>query len=344
MTDPVLNVTPVVPASVEPAAPPASAPVAPPVSEPATPATPQPVTPAASTPAPPAVPPAVPVAAIPTPVTPAPPAAPVVPAWPDNWRQLMAGDDAKELKRLERFTTPADVYKSGREIEAQISRGEYKRPLPPNATPEQIKTWRTDNGIPESADKYQIELKDGLLIGEQDKPYVSKFLDNLLATNGTNEQANAALNAYYDIVQEVAAQNLVKYEQARDTTVEALQKEWGGEYNRNLNLIQGLVDTMPEAARNHILQGFGSDGIPLMSNTDVVRSLIGWARQINPAAGITLPGGAPVDVKNMDARHAELTKMMGQDGSAYWKGPQAGELQEEWRKLDTAIREMKKKG
>ena len=92
------------------------------------------------------------------------------------------------------------------------------------------------------------------------------------------------------------------------------------------------------------MQGFGADGIPLMSNTDVVRSLIGWARQLNPAAGITLPGGAPVDVKNMDARHAELTKMIGQDGSAYWKGPQAGELQEEWRKLDTAIREMKKKG
>ena len=255
MTDPVLNATPVTSGGGEPPAAPAPAstpaPAAAPSDAPAAPAAAQPPVPAA--PAPPTAIPAPaagapPAAAIPTPVTPAPPAAPVAPAWPDNWRQLMAGDDAKELKRLERFTTPADVYKTNREIEAQISRGEYKRPLPPNATPEQIKTWRADNGIPESADKYQIELKDGLLIGEQDKPYVSKFLDNLIAANGTNEQASAALNAYYDIVQEVAAQNLVKYEQARDTTVEALQKEWGGEYNRNLNLIQGLVNTMPEAA------------------------------------------------------------------------------------------------
>jgi hypothetical protein len=347
MTEPNPSPTPDPTAAPSEPAPPSAQPV---VAAP-TAAAPSDVRPVAATPTPtatPAVPaqqsPAAPVpAAIPTAVTPPPEPVPPAPTWPDNWRQLMAGEDAKELKRLERFATPADVYKTNRDIEAQISRGEYKRPLPPNPTPEQIKAWRSDNGIPESVDKYQLKMNDGLVIGEQDKPYVDKFLNNLLAANGTNDQASAALNAYYDIVQEISAQNLVKYEEARDKTTSVFQQEWGVEYNRNLNLIQGLIDTMPDAARNHILQGFGADGIPLMSNPDVVRSLVGWARSLNPAAAITLPGGAPVDMKSMEGRHAELSKMMGEDGSAYWKGSQAEALQKEWRELDTAIREMKKK-
>jgi hypothetical protein len=236
------------------AAPVAAAPVASAPAPEVRPVAPAAVVPAA-TPAPAAQTPPFPVpTAIPTAVTPPAEPTPPAPTWPDNWRQLMAGEDAKELKRLERFATPADVYKTNRDIEAQISRGEYKRPLPPNPTPEQIKTWRSDNGIPESADKYELKMNDGLVIGEQDKPYVDKFLSNLIAVNGTNEQASAALNAYYDIVQEVAAQNLQRYEEARDKTTGVFQQEWGGEYNRNLNLIQGLVDTMPDAARNHILQ------------------------------------------------------------------------------------------
>lgn len=271
----------------------------------------------------------------------APAAAPAT--WPDNWRSIMAGEDAKELKRLERFQSPAEVYKSNRELESRISSGEFKKPLAKDATPDQIKAWRTENGIPEAADKYDLKLADGVKFGEADKPYVAKFLEKLHGKNATNEQATEALNAYHDIMTDMNAKTLAKFEAARDVTKETLTKEWGGEYNKNLNLIQGLIDTMPETARNDILQGVGRDGIPLMSKPDVMRWLTALARQTNPAAGIQLPGSSTVDAKSIEGRMNELKVMMGKDTSEYWKGPQAAKLQEEYRELDAAFQAMKKK-
>ena len=121
-------------------------------------------------------------------------AAPAPPTWPADWRDQMASalpeaERAKELERLKRFNSPNEVYKSNRELESRMSSGEFKRPLPKDATPEQLSAWRKENGIPEKAEEYfpKIKMKDGLVIGEQDKPYVNKFLESLHGTNASVE-------------------------------------------------------------------------------------------------------------------------------------------------------------
>src|SRR5512135_169053 len=48
----------------------------------------------------------------------------IVPDWPDDWREKLAGNDEKALKRLGRFASPAGIFKSFRELEAKFSRGE----------------------------------------------------------------------------------------------------------------------------------------------------------------------------------------------------------------------------
>lgn len=55
--------------------------------------------------------------------------------WPEDWRSKVAGEDAKELARLQRMGSPADVWKAYRALEAKISSGQLKQGLKPDATP-----------------------------------------------------------------------------------------------------------------------------------------------------------------------------------------------------------------
>ncbi len=99
-------------------------------------------------------------------------AAPVT--WPENWRDEMAGGDEKERKRLERFASPADVYKSNRELEKKLSTGKFKVDLPENPTEEQIAAYRKDMGIPEDG-KYDTEIGGGFVWSDDDKPALDFF-------------------------------------------------------------------------------------------------------------------------------------------------------------------------
>ena len=54
-----------------------------------------------------------------------------VPAtWPEDWRNRFAGSNEDDVKRLNRFKDPANIWKSYRALEQRISSGEYKRSRP----------------------------------------------------------------------------------------------------------------------------------------------------------------------------------------------------------------------
>src|SRR5206468_684958 len=96
--------------------------------------------------------------------------------WPDDWRAKLAGDDKAFLKRLERFTDPAAVAKSYRELETKVSAPKVNAP-PADASPEQVAAWRKDQGLPETPDAYisGLEMPDGVVFGDADQPVLQKF-------------------------------------------------------------------------------------------------------------------------------------------------------------------------
>lgn len=111
-------------------------------------------------------------------------------SWPDNWRDMMAGGDEKFRKQLERYQSPADVGKKGRELEAKLSSGEYRRDLPRDATPEQLAEWKRERGLPEGVEGYldNLMLPDGVVLGENDKPVASGFAEAAFRNNVTQDQ------------------------------------------------------------------------------------------------------------------------------------------------------------
>ena len=257
------------------------------------------------------------------------------PTWPDNWRDLVAGDDVKERKRLERFASPADLYKSNRALEQKLSSGEYKTVKPKDETPEALAEWRKENGIPEKPEDYDITLADGLVIGEDDKPLVGEFLKEMHGANAHPEAVKSALTAYYKIVQQQQIAQEEEDSEFRRNAEDELRAEWGGDYRKNAKMIDGLLNTAPEGLKDRILGARLADGKKLGDDPQALKFLAGLAREINPLSTI-VPGSGNNAAAAVDDRIAAIEKMMGDNSSEYWVGSNADKIQAEYRDLITA--------
>jgi hypothetical protein len=219
-----------------------------------------------------------------TAVTPEPVKADAPPAWPENWRDLMANGDEKFRKQLDRVSSPLDVAKNYRSLE--LKKGEMFTKLKPDATPEEVTQFRKDNGIPETFDKYDTNLPDGMVFGETDKPFLDKYLTEMHAKNASPEAVKAGLVAYHKIIEEQAVQYVQRDLTDKTSFEDAMRSEWGTEYRANINMIGNFLNAAPEQVKEAVLNGRDGQGRALMNQPDFVRWMNGLVREINPAAAL----------------------------------------------------------
>lgn len=309
--------------------PPATPPAAPPATPPATP-------PAAAAPPgdPPAAPPATPPAAA------APKTPDNLPVWRDDWRVAMAKGDDKELKLLGRYASPEAVYDAYRAARLKIDGGQIKTPLPENATPEQLAEYRKENGIPETADKYDLTLGNGLVVGEADKPLADSFLKAAHANNWNNTQVKQGLEWYYG---QQDAQRLAQEE--RDATDKndgqiKVGEEWKGQSKGNLKLISDFMKEAPGDVADNILAARLPNGKLLGNDFSALSWILDQARFKNPVPS-SIGGTSEAQVKTAQTRLGDLVKLSGDRTSEYWKGPKAAAMQEEHLQLIDGLEQLK---
>lgn len=247
-------------------------------------------------------------------------------------RTKVAKGDEKLEKRLARYSSVESVVEALLAAQAKISDGSLKTTLPKNATPEQIATWREENGIPSSPKDYDLTMPDGLIIGEDDQPIVDEFLGTAHELNMTPEQAKTTV-AWYLAKQEQEAEELANADlEAREVGENAVRDLWGAETKLNKQLIVNFIDTAPDGAGDLIKGARLADGTPLASHPAVLRWLADAARTINPVATV-VPGAGSNASQAIETELAGLTKMMGDKNSEYWKGPTAEKNQKRYRDL-----------
>lgn len=259
--------------------------------------------------------------------------------WATLRSEYAKGDD-KLLKRLERYSSQEAVIDALIAAQNKIASGTMKQALPKDATPEQLAEWRTENGIPESPDKYSIELEGGRTIGEADKVVVDEFLKQAHAQNMSPEQVSKTVSWYMaEQERQLEARHQMDAEH-RTQAEEQLRQEWGSEFKLNNNMINGLLDTAPEGVKDQLLGARLADGTPLGNDPGVLRFLANLAREVNPVATV-VPGSGGNALQAIESELADLAKMMGDRKSEYWKGPKANSLQERYRQLVTVQQKAK---
>lgn len=248
--------------------------------------------------------------------------------WPDNWRQEMAGNDEKELKRLERLKSPAEVYKSYRELE-KIKSSFTPAPKAPgkDSTPEEIKAYREHLGVPEDPKGYDLTFDDGTAIGDDVMPLVEGYLKFAHENNMPPEQVKSSLKWYMDDIAQQQEQLKVINDEARINGITDLKAEWGGEFKGNMNAIQSLFTEAPEGVMSSLLGATDASGLKFANNPDNIRWLVSLAKTINPTASL-LPAGAN-DEASIDTELDKLKNLMNSKDPAernkYWKDPKAQE-------------------
>lgn len=262
---------------------------------------------------------------------------PVKTNWPENWRQLTAGKEEAEVKRLGRFATPADLYRSYRALEQRFDSGEFKAvtPFPTNGSDEQKSQWRKANGVPDSADKYDFKLPEGTVIGEFDKPAIDSFAKMAHESNLPADFVSKAVNWYFNQQTQIAEERQTMDTAFQRQSEDALRAEWGPEYHPNLNMISGLLNTAPKGVKEKLFNGRLSDGSPIGSDPDVLRFLVQVAREINPA-GTLVPATGGSQLGSIQEEKAKIEKVMREDRKSY--NADQG-MQERYRQLIDA--EMK---
>jgi len=241
-----------------------------------------------------------------------------VPAtWPDDWRARMAGKDEATLKRLGRFTSPENVFKSFLQLEKKLSSGEAKQGLPENPTPEQVAEYRKANGIPEKADDYFSNL-DGLVIGDADKPGLTAFAERMHSLNAPPAVVKEATKWYYETIEQQQAQAAEEDAQFRAETANTLRQEWGNNYKGNISLALSILDTAPPGLKENLLGARLADGRTLGDHPDALRWLTQLAHEINPASTVVPNAGASAG-QAMTDEIASIEKRQREDRAGYFK-------------------------
>jgi hypothetical protein len=324
----------------EPTPTPAPAPVPAPAPAPSPAPAPAPAPAPSPAPAPGPTPAPAPAPGDPTPApapAPVPGPAPQLGVWPENWRQQIAGDDKSRLTQLERFSDPAAIFKQNLELQAKLSSGTVKTALPDNATDEQKLAWRKENGLPEAATGYEVKLPEGVVPGEADKPLIADYQKFAHANNMTAAQFNQNLGFYYQLQAAERAARVQRDGQFHDNAVSALTTEWGDQnYKRNTTMIANLISSSFPADFVPLLNAARlPDGTLLADHPAYLKGVADQARQIVPVTTLMQPNGDTA--KAMSTRRGEIEKLMGDRGSAYWRGPTAATMQAEYRDIVAAL-------
>jgi len=262
--------------------------------------------------------------------------------FPEDWRQKLAGGDEKELARLQRMGSPADVWKAYRALEAKISSGQLKSGLKPGATPEEVAAWRKENGLPETPEGYVPQLPNGMVPGEADTPVIDWFKNAALKNNITPDQFNGVLSEFFAYQTEMKQQEFEREQALRNQWEDRLRSEWGPEYRSNL---RGINNALSQFLPPHVMDRIwgaranGEDGAvySLGNDPEVLAGLNLLARAINPMSTL-VPAGSGDIMKAGEARISEIEQMMRTDPGAYWKNQ---DIQNEYGKLLEARESMR---
>lgn len=248
-----------------------------------------------------------------------------------DWRARLAAGDEAFQKTLGRYSDEAAFGKAHRALLARMSSGELKRALPDNATADEVKAWRTENGLPEKAEDYvaKLALPEGLVLGEADKPIAASFAEVAHKKNWTPAQYSDAVSWYYaNLEAQQAAQGEADTNYKRENE-DTLRAAWPGQdFRQNLVAVENLIAGWPQGLAASILTARTPDGRKVGDNALFVQQLATLARELNPASTL-IPSGSSDPAKGVDDRLAEIRKLRTESPDKYEadKKLQAEELQ-----------------
>jgi hypothetical protein len=214
----------------------------------------------------------------------------------------------KQLDRVSDIGVLTKNYLSGQE---KIRSGMVSTGLPDDATPDQLADYRTANGIPETAEAYELQLDEGLVLGEEDNRIFKGVFDVAHGLNLPGTAMSALTNALLTGRQVEADAAVAQDGVDNQLTNQQLKEAWGGDFERNNNSVKGLIAKLPESIRQSFMDARLPDGRAVFNSPEIMVAMAEWAMAIDPAATV-VPNSANA-VQAMNDEIKALEARMGDD-------------------------------
>lgn len=260
-------------------------------------------------------------------------------AWPEDWRERLAGDDDKALEQLKRLGSPSDLFKSNQELRKKLSTAKVPDELPEDATDEDVAEWRKRNGIPEKPEGYLENTPDGVVFGEEDEAALAGFLSKMHEGNVPPDMVNKALEWYQEFNQQEVDAQILADKEFRAGAEDEMREEWGAEYRTNLNTISNFLDSAPEGVKDNLMDARLADGTLFGDNPKAMAWLLNLSNEINPASVITPSTGQDV-ATSIQEELDEISETRRTNPKKYWADEK---MQARERELFTAQEKMQKR-
>jgi hypothetical protein len=237
---------------------------------------------------------------------------------------------------LDRVLDMGSLVKNYFSAQDRIRAGEIGNGLPANATPEQMTEWRKANDVPDVADKYNLALDQGLVLGDEDNRIMSKVYPMAHQHNVSNKAMSAIVNSFLAARAVEEEQISLNDNVDSQTTTAALKMAWKNDHPVNIQMISNLTALLPEAVRDPFMSARLPDGKAVFNSPEVLIWMADIARQLNPAGTVVPNANNPVQA--IADEIASLETRMGADSAAWHKDTAA---QQRYMSLINARERMK---
>lgn len=185
------------------------------------------------------------------------PAQPVSVVIPENWKEALPED----LKTDPSLSSIMDIQSLAKSyIHGQKMIGRDKIVIPDKfATDEDWRKVYQKLGVPESADKYEFKVPEGM-----DEDFVKGFKDLAVKNGILPKQADKLFEFYNSHVDKVISNNEAENKRIFEESVNGLKKEWGLGYERKLQAASGLFNQIADEESKKVFNESGLGNNPVV--------------------------------------------------------------------------------
>jgi hypothetical protein len=256
--------------------------------------------------------------------------------WPDAWREQWAKDDAKKMSRISKYSSPEAAFDALIAAQNKISAGQVKDPFPKDGTDADKAAWRKANDVPDSFEKYEVVLPDGMVISDMDRELMDDYLKSAFEANVPKSVAQHNVAWHFQQQEALLAKQAEKDNDQSTAARDALRDEWGGAFKENMNMVAVVLERFPESVRDSILNGRLQNGQAIFNNVEVLRAFADLAREITGGVSV-VPAGSGDPMKTVADEISSIEKQMRENRPAYNKDEK---MQSRYRELIEAQQKM----
>ena len=179
-----------------------------------------------------------------------------------------------------------------------------------NSTEDQWNEVYDKLGRPESADKYQLDVKSDIV--PLDEGAIKQFAENAHQLGLNNKQAQGILEFYKNSMEGSAQQSKIDNETAQANAEQELRKEWGSNYENNIK----KAGSIAKANMNpEVLDMELKDGTRLGDHPAIIK---GFANIANLMSEDKLVSTESENVSQGTDYEAEISKIVNDRDGPYW--------------------------